>query len=187
MPTPGFRSILGDVDFVRRLVSPGEDQEPTKGDVLADHQSELGDFRWAEMLAEFCPEGRIRRAKIQSHLFGETNRQSIPGFEAAVRLGKMNLRDGFLVESLTRRRRVAGEESGIALIECGYFQPSQLLDARGDHALIMTLYKESEEALEVLGDEFQQVHGLSSIGFSLSLCSQGLGVAGSWGCSRGSS
>ena len=38
---------------------PGEDQEPTQGDVLADHQPEFGDFRRAEMFAEFGPEGGI--------------------------------------------------------------------------------------------------------------------------------
>jgi hypothetical protein len=154
---------------------PGKDQEPTQSDVLADHQPEFGNFRRAEMLAEFCPEGGIRRAKVQRHFFGEANRQRVPGFEAAFGLRKVNLRDGFLVESLTRRRRVACEESGIALVECGDFQPSQFLDARGDHALIMPLCEESEEALEMIGDELQKIHGLPFIEFSPLSESRGLG------------
>ena len=93
---------------------PGKDQEPTQGDVLADHQPEFGDFRRAEVLVQFGPEGGIGRAKVQRHLFGKANRQRVTGFEAAFGLGKVNLRDGFLVESLTRRRRVTCEESGIA-------------------------------------------------------------------------
>ena len=145
---------------------PGKDQQSPKGDVLADHQPEFGDFSGAEMLAQFCPEGRIRRAKIQSHLLGEANGQSFPGFEAAVRLGEMNLGDGFLVESLTRRRRVPGEESGIALVDGRHLQPGQLLDARGYDAFGMAGAEERKEALEMFGDQLQQVHGASFQPFS---------------------
>ena len=154
---------------------PGEDQEPTQGDVLADHQPEFGDFRRAEMLVQFGPEGGIGRAKVQRHLFGKANGQRVTGFEAAFGLRKVNLRDGFLVESLTRRRRVACEESGIALVERGDFKPSQFLDARGDHALIMSLCEESEEALEMIGDELQKIHRLPFIEFSPLSESRGLG------------
>lgn len=175
MPTLFLRSILGNVDFARRLMPPGKDQEPTQGDVLADHQPEFGDFRRAEVLVQFGPEGGIGRAKVQRHLFGKANRQRVTGFEAAFGLGKVNLRDGFLVESLTRRRRVTCEESGIALVERGDFQPSQLLDAHGDYALIMSLCEEREEALEMIRDEFQEIHGLPSIGFSPSSGSRDLG------------
>ena len=70
----------------------------------------------------------------------------------------MYLRDGCFVETLTRRRRVPGEESGIARVEGGDLQPCQLLDSRGYDPLVVPTPKEGEETLEVVRNEFEWIH-----------------------------
>jgi hypothetical protein len=69
----------------------------------------------------------------------------------------MNLRDRFLVESLTRRRRVTCELSGVAVVEGRDLESRQLLDAAGYDALLMTGPEELEVSSEAVGDQGGQV------------------------------
>ena len=118
---PSGGSVFRHVDFTSRLVGPSEDKHPSHGDVLADHQTEFGHFGGREMLGQFGFQAVIRRSEIQSHLFGEAHGQRVSGVKFPLGLGTVHLLDGFFVESLTRRRRVPGKESGVALVEGRHF------------------------------------------------------------------
>ena len=81
------------------------------------------------MFAKLRFEHRIDTSKVRREFLCKANREGIPGFEFALRLREMDLRNRLFVESLTRRRRVSGKESGVTLIEGGNLEPGQLLDA----------------------------------------------------------
>jgi len=112
------------------------------------------------VFAKFRFERRIYASEICRELLCEANRERIPGFEFALRLGEMNLRDRLFVESLTRRRRVTGEESGITLIESRDLETGEFLDARRYDPLLVSGAKELEESGEVLRDQFREVEGV---------------------------
>ena len=80
------------------------------------------------MFSKLGLEGRVDAAKIGREFFRKADCERVPGFEFALQLREMNLRNRFFVESLTRRRRVASEESGVTLIEGGDLESRQFLD-----------------------------------------------------------
>jgi hypothetical protein len=69
----------------------------------------------------------------------------------------MDLRDGFFVESLTRRRRVPGEESGVTLIEGSDLEPGQFFDPRWNDALLVSGSEELEKSRKMFGDQCGEV------------------------------
>jgi hypothetical protein len=92
---------------------------------------------------------------VRRHAFGELDGQRLTRLELALGNGQMDLVDRFFVESLTRRRRVPGEASSIAVVDRGDLESREFLDARRRDALGMTRTEEPEEFLE----EFRnQVH-----------------------------
>ena len=76
----------------------------------------------------------------------------------------MDLGHRLFVQSLTRRRRVPGEQSGIALVHRRDLEPGELLDAGRRDALGMRGAEEVEEALEELRREFHDVHRVRTSG-----------------------
>lgn len=153
-------SLLRNVDLTRELAPASDHEQATERNVLADHESEFSNFGVFEVLAQFRFEGRIHRSKVRRELLCEANGESLSGFEIAFRLGEMDLCDGLFVESLTRRRRVAGEESGVTFIESCDLEPGEFLDARGNDPLLMSGAEKREEPLEVLRDQFREVEGV---------------------------
>ena len=69
----------------------------------------------------------------------------------------MNLFDRLFVESLTRRRRVPGEESGVALVEGRHFQPCEFLDPGRNNPFIVRFAEEREKAFKMFWDQFHRV------------------------------
>ena len=126
----------------------GDDEHASQSQVLANHQSELDDFRITEMFSQFREKRAVDFVKIGCHLFRVSYGEGIARLEFPFRLRKMNLCDRFFVEPLTRRRRVACEESGITFVDLGDLETGELLDARRNDALLMAGSKEREVALE---------------------------------------
>ncbi len=155
-------SVFGHVDRAGGLVPSREDQHAPHGDVLADHQTEFGDFGGGKVFGKLAPQSLTRRTEIQGEFFGKAYRECVPGLEFSLRRGSMDLLDGLLVESLTRRRRVTGEESGIALVEGRHLQSRELLDSGGHHAFVVGLSEEFEISLEMFRDQFERVHEVDS-------------------------
>jgi len=145
-------SVFGYVDRASGLVPSRENQHAPHGNVLTDHQSELGDFSGRKVFGEFSPQSLTRRTEIQGEFLGKAYRQRVPGLKLSLRRGSMDLPNRFFVESLTRRRRVACEKSGIALVEGCDFQPREFLDSRGHNAFVVSLSEEREIALEMFRD-----------------------------------
>ena len=150
-------SGLGVVDFAGGLVAAGEDEHSAEGEVLADHHAELDDFGVAEVGAEFGEEGGVHRAEVGRELFGEAHGQRFAGREIALRFGQMNLRDGRFVQTFTRSLRVAGEASGVAVVQRGHFEAREFLDARGAQALRVAGLVEGEVAREKIRQQFGHV------------------------------
>jgi hypothetical protein len=112
------------------------------------------------MLEELGAEGGVGALPVQRQLLGEAHRQRLAGLELPLGLGLVDLGDRLFVESFTRSLRVAGEQSGVALVERRHLEPRQLLDARGGHAGGVARAEEGEEAGEVLGDQLLEVQRL---------------------------
>jgi hypothetical protein len=136
-------------------VAARDHQQAAQRDVLADHHAQLRDLGVAEVLAQFGLEGLIHRAEVAGQLLGEANCQGIAWLELALALGQVDLLDGLLVESLTRRRRVPGEESGVAAVQGRDLEPRQLLDAAGHDTVLVAGAEKGEVPLEELGDQFR--------------------------------
>lgn len=151
---------VGDVNFAGALMCARDDEHAAHCQVLSDHQAKLDDLRVAEMRSKLCLERSIDRAKIRRHSLGITYCECISRVELSLGEGLVNLGHRFFVESLTRRRRVPGEESSIALVDGSDFEASQLFDAGGDDAFLMPGAKEGEEFFEELRRELHHVHGL---------------------------
>ena len=114
------------------------------------------------MFGEFAPQSLTRRTEIQGEFLGKAYRERVPGLEFSLRRGSMDLLDGLFVESLTRRRRVPGKESGIALVDGRHLQPREFLDSGGHHAFVVGLSEEFKVALEMFRDQFQRIHAVDS-------------------------
>jgi hypothetical protein len=142
---------------------PRDDEHASQCQVLTDHQSELDDFCAAEMLSEFCEKCGVDLVEIARHLFCVTNSEGVARFESAFRFRQVNLCDRFFVQSLTRRRRVACKESGIALIDRRDLEPSEFLDARWNDAFLMTWSKEGEKAVEELREQLHHVEARAHV------------------------
>jgi len=156
-----LRVRVGDVDLARGLVAAGDHEQASERDVLSDHHAELGDLGVREALAQLGQEGRVDRPEVRREALGEAHRERLPRREPPLRLGPVDLPDRLLVESLTRRRRVACEQSGVAPVERGDAQARELLDPRGQDPLAVADAEEREVALEEVGDQPGQVERLS--------------------------
>ena len=155
---------------------PARDYEQTaKRDVLADHHPELGDLGIREVLAQLGHERRVDPAEIRGELLSEADRETISWLEAALSFRKVDLGDRVFVETLTRRRRVAGEQSGVAVVQGRDLEARQLLDPGGHHAVFVTGTEEREVATEEIGDQLGQVQAASRGGFVRLLVGRGHG------------
>ena len=149
--SPGWR--VGNVDLAGDLVAPCDHEHATERDVLTDHHPELGDLGVAKMFAQLGEKRSIDRSEIGRESFGEPNGEGFAWGELARFDRTVDLLDRFFVESLTRRRRVARKESGVAAVERCDFETRQLLDARGHDAFPMPRLEKSEIALEEIGKQ----------------------------------
>ena len=152
------RSIARRVDFARSLVQIELDEQPPEGEVLADHHAELHDLVVVEEIAPTRDERGIGLLPVAGECFGPLDRIRLARFEVAL-LGRLvDLRDRVLIESLTRRRRVPSEQSGVAGVEGRNLQPCELLDPRPDRARLMAGTEELEITIEeLLGGEPQRI------------------------------
>ena len=101
--------------------------------------------------------------EVGCHSFCVAYGEGIAWFEPSVRLWKIDLCDRFFVESLTRRRRVPCEESGIASIGLGDLESREFLDPRGDDTLLMAGSKEREEAFEQVREQTDHVDARTDV------------------------
>ncbi len=81
------RSVLGDVDLAGELVAPGNHEQTTEGEVLADHQAEFRDLGVFEVFPEFLLEVRINAAEVRGKLLREAYREGVAGLEFALGFG----------------------------------------------------------------------------------------------------
>ena len=96
--------------------------------VLADHQAKLCDFGVLEMFFQLGHEGGVHGSEVAGELLREAHRQAVARVELTLGLGQVDLGNRLFIESLTRRRRVACEQSGIALVErCDLRRASSLI------------------------------------------------------------
>jgi hypothetical protein len=138
-------------------VSSGDHEQASERDVLTDHHAELGDLGVGEVLPQLRLERRIDGSEVRGEPLGEADGQRLARIELTLGFGQVDLADRFLVESLTRRRRVACEQSGVAIVERSHLEARELLDARGNDALLVTGTEEREVALEEVGDQSRQI------------------------------
>jgi hypothetical protein len=156
-------SVFGHVDRASGLVPSRENQHAPHGNILTDHQGELGDFSRRKVFGEFAAQGLTRRTEIQGEFLGKAYRQRVSGLKLSLRRGSMDLLNRLFVESLTRRRRVTCEKSGIALVEGCDFQPREFLDSRGHNAFVVSLSEKREIALEMFRDQLHRIHSATSV------------------------
>jgi hypothetical protein len=123
-------------------------QQPSERQVLADHHPEFDHLGVAEVLTQLGMEGGIHLPVVGRGPLGPAHGQRLAGLELALGLGRVDLRDGLLVEALTRRRRVTREQSGVAFVQGCHFEPCELLDAGRNDALAVAGPEEGEVALE---------------------------------------
>ena len=121
-------SVLRNVDLTRELVPTCDHEQAAQRNVLTDHESEFCNLGVLEVLAQLCFECRIHRSEVGREPFCKAHGKCVSGFEIALLLGQMNLSDRFFIESLTRRRRVAGEQSGVTLVEGRDLEAGEFLD-----------------------------------------------------------
>ena len=81
------------------------------------------------MLANFREEDCIDLLPVRGERFGPAYCEGLARVERALVCWQMDLRDRLLIESLTRRRRVACEESGVTGVERRHLEPGEFLDA----------------------------------------------------------
>ena len=81
------------------------------------------------MLADFREENRIDLLPVRGERFGPAYRERLAWVERALVSGQMDLCNRRLVESLTRRRRVACEASCVAGVERRHLETGEFLDA----------------------------------------------------------
>ena len=134
-----------------------EHKQTSEGDVLPNHHTELNEFALTELIPQFSHECWVYSLVVGRELLRVADRERLTGLEFALTLGQMDLRDDLFIESLTRRRRVACEASGIAVVQRRDLEPRQLLDARWDDTLLMTRAEECEVALEEVRQDIEGI------------------------------
>ena len=78
----------------------------------------------------------------------------------ALAFWKMDLADGLFIESLTRRRRVPSEESGVAVVERRDLETRELLDTRRNDPVLVTRPEKCEVALEEVRNQLRQIQAV---------------------------
>jgi hypothetical protein len=111
--------------------------------------------------AELGNEPVVDAAEVERGALGELNRERFARRQLALGCGPVDLADRRFVEPFTRRRRVAREQSGVALIERGDLEPRELFDARRNDPLRVARREEREVAREVLGDQCGEIQRLA--------------------------
>ena len=140
-----------------------DDEHASHRQVLPDHQAEFDDFGVLEMLAELRRKRSVYAPEISSELLCVANRQCLARVELTLGFGQMDLSNRLFVEALTRRRRVACEQSGIAFVDRGDLEPCQFLDPRRNDTLLMSRPEERKEALEEIGKQRHHIHPSSAL------------------------
>ena len=85
--------------------------------------------------------------------FGPPNRGRLGRAQLAFAVGAVDLRDRLLVEAITRRRRVAGEQSIVAVVEGGDLEAGEFLDPGSDESLGVAGAEEGEVPIEEAGGQ----------------------------------
>jgi hypothetical protein len=138
-------------------VAAGDYKHSPQGHVLADHDPEFRDFSIAEICSQFCHKCGVDSIEISRHLFRITHREPVSRIELSLGQRQVDLSDGVFIESLTRRRRVACEQSSVAAVEGSDLNPGQLLDPARDDAFSMPRPKKREVTLEKVGEQLGHV------------------------------
>ena len=112
------------------------------------------------MRAQFRLEGRVYRAKVRGELLREAHGKRITRRQRPLCFRQVDLRDGRLVESLPRRRRVPSEESRVALIERGDLETRQLLDACRHDTVVVSGPEEVEVPREEIRDQPREIEAI---------------------------
>lgn len=134
-------------------------EHTTHREILTDHESELDDLCVAEMRAKLGLEIGINGSEILRHPLRITYSQSVSWLELSLRERLMDLRHDVFIQSLTRRRRVPGEESSIALVDRGNLKTREFFDTRRHDAFLMARSEKCEETLEEIWSQLHHIHG----------------------------
>jgi hypothetical protein len=158
-------------------------EQATEGDVLSDHHSQLEQFPWREVLPQLGHERIVHQIVVERHALGELDGQILARLQLALAARPIEPGDARLVESLTRRRRVAGEASSRTRVESRDAQARELLDARRHHSPLVSRVVEVEVAGEEAGEmrEHRVHRGVAARGcVGLDELAEGLGQLFEW-------
>ena len=106
-----------------------DDEQSSECDVLADHQPEFGDLGIRENPSQLGFKRRIDRPEVGGESLRKSDGERIAWREGSSFFRQVDLSDRCFVESLTRRRRVACEASGVAAVQVRDLEPSEFLDS----------------------------------------------------------
>ena len=162
MPRARSRLVLRRVNLASKFVATGNHEQASQCNVLVDHESEFRDFGVLEMFTKLSLEGAIDGSVIGRETFGKSHRQRVSGFELPFCLREVDLRNDLFGKSLTRRRRVPSEESGVALIDGSDLETRELFHARRNDAFDVSWLEELEPASEVFRNQGTQVERIIS-------------------------